>query len=201
MKKQNLRFMALAYLLALVVLFMAGCVRLAKGAYYENKGLRVHQQLGYHDLEPVGIIPFQSNAKDGKDWFVSTDADPQFHLKQEVYLESVQLDMQQVGFGGATVLYWKTPGQQDFSEAQSVYGREIAPGSFLYELNGVKVSEIRLDPDSAGGIITRFDGLTLNPQRNFAWAFCVGWKGLLMLLTVPLFLVAAVLELKVIFKK
>ena len=76
--------------------------------------------------------------------------------------------MEQLTPGQAVVLYWKAPGQADFSAAQMVYAQKTADGVYRFDLGGCVVSEIRLDPDSVGGVTTRFDGVTLNPAEGLS---------------------------------
>lgn len=198
-KHPVLRLLAAAYLAGIAVFLLIGFGRLAKGAYYESKGLRIHETLGLADLESISIKPFET--EEPGEWYVSTDSDPQFHLKKEMYLETAELDLVQKQEGFAAVLYWKEPGQADFSEAQSVYAKETEPGHFVFDLKGKRVSEIRLDPDSAGGVVTRMDGFALNPESGFLHAFRMGAKQLLMLLVLPLFAAAFWLEAKAVFAK
>lgn len=193
------RLVAIAYLVGIAAFLLIGFGRLAKGAYYEHKGLRVHETLGFADLESLSMKPFETD--ETGEWYVSTDSDPQFHLKKEMYLEKVELNLLQKQEGFAAVLYWKEPGQADFSEVQSVYAKETEPGHFVFDLKGKRVSEIRVDPDSAGGVVTRMDGLVLNPESGFWEAFHLGAKQLLMLLVLPLFAAAFWLEGKAVFKK
>lgn len=199
MKKETRWLLLLAYLLAGLAFLMVGCGRLIKGWHYEDRGLRLHRELSLADFELVGILPYEEGTRPEEDWIVSTDSDPQLLWKQDLYVESVELKMHRTGNGEATLLYWKEPGQTDFSEAQSVYGRPIGPDRFVYELEGVRVCELRIDPDSAGGIITRLDGAVINPPRSWTWAFWPSGRGLLLFLSLPLLGVALIEEIKSFF--
>lgn len=193
------RLLAAAYLAGVLIFLFAGVLRLGRGAYYESKGLRAEEILGLSSFETISVKPLETD--EPGEWYVSTDADPQLHLKRELYLDRAELRLFQKQEGFAAVLYWKEPGQTDFSQAQSVYGKETEPGCFEFDLGGKHVSELRIDPDSAGGVITRMDGFALNPESPFKTAFRFGAKQLLMLLVLPLFAAAFWLEAKALFKK
>lgn len=198
-KKPAARLLLILYAAALLVWLLLGCVRLGCGAWYNKKGIKVQETLNLSQLEQVGIRPFET--EEPGEWYVSSDADPQLILQKDLYLEKVILRMQRQKEGFAAVLYFKKPGQQDYSEQQAVYANEKEPGVFEFDLKGKQVSEIRIDPDSVGGVITRFDGLELNPDAGFAWAFKPSWKGVLLFLTLPLFAAALVLEMAGLCKR
>ena len=85
------------------------------------------------------------------------------------------------------MLYWKTPGQTDFSPRQSVYGVQTAPGVDSFDLGGVKVSAVRIAPDSQGGVVTRLDGVVFDPDLSPLAAFLPGaGEGMLLLFAPPL---------------
>ncbi|GKI15862.1 hypothetical protein CE91St44_23470 [Oscillospiraceae bacterium] len=198
MKKKH-RWLAAAYAAALAVWLLLGCAGLARGAWYEAKGLRPHAELGWQDLESRSIRAYES--EEPGVWYVSTDADPQLLWRRDAYLETVVLRMQRAAPGHAPVLYWKDPGQADFSEGKSVYAVETAPGEYTFRLGGRRVSEVRLDPDSVGGIVTRFDGVELNPAGAWYRAFAPGWGGLLLFLALPPLAVALAAELRALFAR
>ncbi|WP_418665846.1 hypothetical protein [Allofournierella sp.] len=181
--KAKCRWLAAAYAAALAVWLLLGCAYLARGAWYEAKGLRPHTQLAWQELESSSVRLWES--EEAGVWYVSTDTDPQLIWRQEAYLETVVLRVLRTTPGHAPVLYWKAPGQADFSEGRSVYAVETAPGEFTFRLGGRRVSEMRLDPDSVGGVVTRFDGVELNPPEGWYWAFVPGWGGLLLFLALP----------------
>lgn len=185
---------ALAYVLATAVWILGGFWTLAKGVYYEHKGMRVHQTLSWQELEPVSIKRLDS--QEPGIWYVSTDTDPQLHWTGNIYLEQVDLKIQHTTPGLSVVLYWREPGQADFSEQQSVYAVQTADGMYRFDLGGKRVEEIRIDPDSVGGVITRFDGVVLNPQTSWYEAFLPTTTGVMLFLILPLLAVALAQEIK-----
>ena len=163
-EKKLLRALAAAWAAGLAVWLAFGCARLARNAWYEAKGLAGQRTLTLADLDPVGLQPY--DAGEEGPWLISTDGDPQLLWQGEAYLDAVWLFAEHRSPTQAVMLYWKTPGQTDFSPRQSVYGAEDAPGVYVFELGGVLVSELRIDPDSLGGVVTRLDGVALNPRSG-----------------------------------
>lgn len=199
--KKSLKWLAVAYGAALAAWLLLGCVGLARSAYYESRGLRSCEALAWNELMPVSLKEYETD-KPGL-WYVSTDSDPQLHWTGDAYLQTVVLRVQPQKPPLGVVLYWKSPGQQDFSERQSVYAVQTAPGEYTFELGalGRRVQEIRIDPDSVGAVIARFDGVQLNPPRPWYAAFAPGWQGVLLLLAAPPLALAALAEAKAVFAR
>ena len=72
-------------------------------------------------------------------------------------------------------------------------------GSYRFDLGGRQVEEIRIDPDSVGGVITRFDGVQLNPQTPWYQAFVPTTAGVLLFFILLLVAVAVLQELTAVF--
>lgn len=195
--KARKSWFVIAYLAAMAVWLLGGVWSLAKGMYYENKGLRLHQTLSWQDLTTLSIK--QLEREDSEIWYVSTDTDPQLHWTGNAYLEQVDLQVEHTTPGLSVVLYWREPGQADFSEKQSVYAVQMQNGSYRFDLGGRQVEEIRIDPDSVGGVITRFDGVQLNPQTPWYQAFVPTTAGVLLFFILPLVAVAVLQELTAVF--
>ncbi len=190
--KHTKRWLAAAYLAALALWLLAGIFQLAKGAWYDSQGLRVRQTLGWEDLTAVSVQQVDTG-QDGL-WYVSTDSDPQLHWTGSAYLETVELDMYHATPGLSVVLYWREPGQTDFSSQNAVYAEKNGEGCYVFDLGGRRVEEIRIDPDSLGGVVTRFDGVVLNPERAWYTAFAPTAAGVLLFAVLPLVAVAALRE-------
>ena len=190
--KQTKRWIAVSYLAA-VILWVILCVSsLVRGAWYESQGLRLHQELAWQDLSVQSMEPIETG-KEGF-WYVSTDGDPQIHWTGNAYLETVELDVLHTTPGLSVVLYWREPGQADFSSRQSVYAVQTEQGKYRFDLGGKQVEEIRIDPDSVGGVITRFDGVELNPAKPWYEAFKPTTTGMVLFAVLPLAAAAAVWE-------
>ena len=82
-------------------------------------------------------------------------------------------------------LYYLTPGQTDYRETQKVFARVVEPGVYEFDLGGVTAAGLRIDPDSVGGVATRFTGVELNPPCFWLLRFVPNGGQLLLLLTLP----------------
>lgn len=185
--------LALCYLAA-ALLWLAFCgAGLAKTAYYTQKGLCPSRTLAWDELGKSSIEELQYSG-DGV-WYVSTDPDSQLYWSGPAYLDRVVWRAGYETSGFAVVLYYKTPGKADYSERNSIYATETAPGEYTFQIGGKLVDEIRIDPDSVGGVITRFDGAQLNPARPWYTAFAFTAKGLAAFLLLPLLALAVLHEL------
>ena len=195
--KRPIRWLAAAYLAVLALWLILSGVSLGKSAWYAHKGMKVQTELAWQDLTGVGVQELEGQGEGV--WYVSTDTDPQLHWTapnpEGIYLETVELRVEQLTPGQALVLYWKEPGQADFSAAQMVYAQKVADGVYRFDLGGCVVSEIRLDPDSVGGVTTRFNGVTMNPAEGWYTAFVPTATGLVLGLLAPPVAVAVLWEL------
>lgn len=195
--KRPIRWLAAAYLAVLALWLILSGVSLGKSAWYAHKGMKTQTELAWQDLTGVGVQELEGQGEGV--WYVSTDTDPQLHWTapnpEGIYLETVELRVEQLTPGQAVVLYWKEPGQADFSAAQVVYAQKVADGVYRFDLGGCVVSEIRLDPDSVGGVTTRFNGVTMNPAEGWYTAFVPTATGLVLGLLAPPVVVAVLWEL------
>lgn len=195
--KRPIRWLAAAYLAVLALWLILSGVSLGKSAWYAHKGMKTQTELAWQELTGVGVQELEGQGEGV--WYVSTDTDPQLHWTapnpEGVYLETVELRVEQLTPGQAVVLYWKEPGQADFSAAQMVYAQKVADGVYRFDLGGCVVSEIRLDPDSVGGVTTRFNGVTMNPAEGWYTAFVPTATGLVLGLLAPPVAVAVLWEL------
>ena len=180
---KKLRPLLLAWAAGLAIWLLLGCVSLAKTAWYARQGLAATQSLSLEDFTPVGIQPY--DAGEEGPWYISTDGDAQLLWQGDAYLNTVWLFIEHESPPQAVMLYWKTPGQTDFSPRQSVYGTLTAPDVYTFDLGGVRVSEVRIDPDSVGGVATLFTGVQLNPPRFWLLRFVPSAGQLLLLLALP----------------
>ena len=182
---KKLRPLLLAWAAGLAIWLLLGCASLAKTAWHARQGLAATQSLSLEDFTPVGIEPY--DAGEEGPWYISTDGDAQLLWQGDAYLNTVWLFIEHESPPQAVMLYWKTPGQADFSPRQSVYGTLTAPDVYTFDLGGVRVSEVRIDPDSQGGVVTRLDGVVFDPDLSPLAAFLPGaGEGMLLLFVPPL---------------
>lgn len=191
---KKLRPLLLAWAAGLAIWLLLGCASLAKTAWYAREGLAATQSLSLEDFTPVGIEPY--DAGEEGPWYISTDGDAQLLWQGDAYLNTVWLFIEHESPPQAVMLYWKTPGQADFSPRQSVYGTLTAPDVYTFDLGGVRVSEVRIDPDSQGGVVTRLDGVVFNPDQWPLAAFVPGRGAALLLLLAPPAALAAACQLR-----
>lgn len=191
---KKLRPLLLAWAAGLAIWLVLGCVSLAKTGWYAGQGLASTQSLSLEDFTPVGIEPYDTG-EEGP-WYISTDGDAQLLWQGDAYLNTVWLFIEHESPPQAVMLYWKTPGQTDFSPRQSVYGTLTAPDVYTFDLGGVRVSEVRIDPDSQGGVVTRLDGVVFNPDQWPLAAFVPGRGAALLLLVASPAALAAACQLR-----
>lgn len=136
-----------------------------------------------------------ADAPAGSVTFLSTDADPQLYWEGEARVDTVTVYMTQDRPSGGVTLYYRTEGQTDYSEARKVWADQAAPGVWRFELGGVEVTGLRLDPDSEGGVTSCLAAVALNEPRPLWRRLLPGAGGLLALLALPLLLAALAGEL------
>ena len=78
---------------------------------------------------------------------------------------------------GSVALYYLRPGQTEYSETQKVFARVSGENQYTFDLGGLTVTGLRIDPDSVGGVPTLFTGIDLNPPRPWYTRFVptAGW--------------------------
>lgn len=160
MSRNTIKHLALCYVFALL-LWVVFC---AVGMLRESGE---QMELNYEDFTSTSIKLWE-NPDDPKGlWFVSTDSDPVMEWKGDLYLDRVELRLLHSRKPGNGIeLYYLKPGQTDYRESQLAYAKNVGEGVYRFDLGGVQVSGIRIDPDSVGGVVTRFDGVTLNAPKT-----------------------------------
>ena len=141
--------------------------------------LRFESFENYQDLE------WDTPPDDDPDWFLSTDNDPHILYDGGGYIETVRLYAKHRLPPGSVTLYYLLPGQTDYSEAQKVFARVAEPVVYEFDLGGITVAGLRIDPDSVGGVATLFTGVQLNPPRFWLLRFVPSAGQLLLLLALP----------------
>lgn len=197
--KNSRRLLMLCYLLAVIGWFVMAVFGMVRSVWARSRGdyprmtltaeeLTLSSFVNYADLE------WDTPPYDDPDLYLSTDSDPQIIWQGSGYLESVVLYADHYTPPGSVALYYLLPGQTDFSEQQKVYGAVTAKGEYTFTLGGKTVAGLRIDPDSRGGIATRFTGVQLNPAHSLLWYLIPRGGQWLLLLSLPA-LAAAVIKL------
>ena len=177
--------LVVAYGLAMAIwILYAGTLQL-KSLWYTSQGKGGESVILPSQMELVALVeqkPF-SGLPEG-DWLVSSDSDPQIRWKcNGWYLEQVQLNMETLWPTGAVVLYYRTAQQPDFLPTQMVYAKQTQQGTYVFQLPGVVVEEIRIDPASQGGVILQVEGMETK-SNGFA-TFVPSWQQGALLLGLP----------------
>lgn len=194
--KRTLRRFALCYALALILWVVFCLGRCAVMLMHRSSGDMPQTTLGAEDLtfesfECYLDLEWDTPPDDDPNWYLSTDNDPHILYDGGGYLETVRLYARHRLPPGSVVLYYLKPGQTDYSETQKVYGHVAGDGVYEFDLGGVEVSGLRIDPDSVGGVATLFTGIELNPARFWIWRFVPDGGQLLLLLGLPAVAAAA----------
>lgn len=151
--------------------------------------------LTFESLIDYAAYEWETAPDDRPGWYLSSDNDPHIFWQGEAYVETVRLHAEHRLPPGGVALYYLRPGQTDYRETQKVFAAVTAENEYTFALGGVTVTGLRIDPDSVGGVPTRFIDVELNPVTPWFLRFVpsVGW--LLVLLTVPAPLAAALAAL------
>ena len=185
--------LAAAAWLALAVLGMVRAVWARSRGDYPRMVLTA-QELVLNSFVNYADLEWDTPPYEDPDLYLSTDSDPQLIWQGGGYVESVVLYADHYTPPGAVALYYLLPGQTDFSEKQKVYGAVTGSGEYTFTLGGKTVAGLRIDPDSRGGIATRFTGVQLNPAHSLLWYLIPRGGQWLLLLSLPA-LAAAVTKL------
>lgn len=174
------------YALALVVwLAVAGIGLLADNVRRAN-GTVAEQVLGFADFEMENL----ALVEDHEEWLVSTNTDPQL-----VYRPAGALHVGRVEFTaralnvppGEMTLYYTTREDESFTDAHRLWARRLPGGSWVFDLGGKRITALRLDPDTAGGVIWEVDGIVLNARKpTLSWFLPDALQAALLLCTPPL---------------
>lgn len=189
------RLLAAAYLLALALWLVHGAGALVQKAWYTSRGLAPSLTLSAEELEFVSMKPYLVDYDPEDQMWVSSDSDPQIHWNQMVWVDTVVLDVRQQRPTGRVELYYKQPGQHDFSTRQVIYPTKDDQGRYVFDLRGKWVDRLRMDPDSVGGVLTEFRGVQINPVRPWYRYFVPSAGQWLLLLVLPLAVSALLIEL------
>lgn len=186
----------LGYFYALAAVAWALWVLLSGAIQLDNKmnGRMRTMNLMPDDLEFESFMNYADDEwatppDDRENWFLSTDNDPHILWQGELFVTTVRLEVEQLVPPGSVALYYLKPGQQDYRESQKVYAYQ-ENGAYVFDLGGILVSGLRIDPDSVGGVPTRLIGIELNPATPWYRAWLPTGGQWLLLLAVPPLLAA-----------
>ncbi|MDD4850240.1 MAG: hypothetical protein PHO10_06015 [Gemmiger sp.] len=188
------RLLGLCYLLAGLGWFFYCLLGCGVMLYHKASGDMPQLTLSARDLTMESFVNYndlewQTAPEPGDDWYLSTDNDPKLYWEAAgevpVYLETVRLNALHRLPAGSVALYYRLPGQTEYTEAQKVYAACTGEGEYTFDLGGRMVAALRVDPDSVGGVPTRFTGLVLNPTGAWFLRFWPTGGAWLLLLGLP----------------
>ena len=185
MKKWLKQPLVKAYLIAFgiwVVLFLVGY---AKSVWSGVKGNAGDLVVPLDEIRFVALVEQKPDKTIPEgDWLVSSDSDPQICWScGGRYIEQIQMKMQSLWPTGAVVLYYRTVGQPEFSPTQIVYAQQQKDGSYLFDVGGKQLEEIRIDPASQGGVILQLEEIRAIPKG--IQAIVPSWQQMALLLGLP----------------
>lgn len=197
MKKKNKRWMVpVAFYLLALLIYVASCFVLwARDAVNLQDGLLNRRQLWLEDFTLVSVL--QLATVDGKQSFVSTDSDPQLH-----YLPNTAFRVNRVVFSatatskpsGEIALYYTTQTGDDFSEDKKIWAKQNQNGDWYFDLWGRKITGLRLDPDTSGGVVWHVNSIVLNEKIPPADYFIPSARAVFALVFFPPLVAAGLLE-------
>lgn len=201
MKKTRKWILPLACYVAALVVYLLFCLfYLARDTVSLSSGELERQKLWLEDFQLESI--HQLETEDGVQRFVSTDPDPQM-----IYRRDTSFRVSRVVFNaeainkpqGSMVLYYTTHLGEEFSDAKKVWAKLDQEGNWYFDLNGQRLTAIRLDPDSEGGVIWNVHRIVLNERKSIAEYFIPDGFSIFLVLFLPAFLAGVIFELLGIF--
>ncbi len=187
-------------ILALTLLFWLaqGAFSISKTAFYNSNGLGAQQVLAFENLSYESLIPYLGGDGDDVLWLVSTDSDPQLYWQGDAYVTTVTVEISYNRPATGAELYYLLEGQEAFSAAQIVYPTVADDGTLVFDVGGKRVSALRLDTESDGGILTCIASITLNQSNAFWWLapFVPSAAQWILLVLIPLVTFAVYTELR-----
>lgn len=192
----------LAAALWLVVCVVRGGIMLN----YKMKGEMPAAIIAPEQLVTEGFVPYTFKewwvAPDERpEWYLSTDNDSHIFWQGQGYLEQVKLLANHLLPPAEVTLYYLLPGQTDYSEKQKIFGRVTGEAEYTFDLGGLYVTGLRIDPDRLGGVPALFYGVELNPADPWFLRLVPDGGQLLVLLFAPALAAAALAAVQDLLKK
>lgn len=164
------------WLAAILIWLLVWCAGGAQTLFYLCRGLAGTQELAPGDWTLSSLVETENPVTGEDGWLVSTDTDPRMEWTGERFVSTVTLTMSSLRPTGAVVLYYKTPGQTDYSVEQMVYAQKTGPDTYEFSLGGKYVTALRIDPASNGAVFLKPGTAVLD--RPGGWLRCLVPHGL-----------------------
>ncbi|MFV0352846.1 MAG: hypothetical protein ACK5JF_11165 [Oscillospiraceae bacterium] len=184
------------YAVSLVLYLGTGLMRLAADALHSGNGQT--QVLHATDFEWGSMVERGENQSNTQLFqMVSTDSDPHliYQFKNGGYASRLTVQATPNKAIGSMVLYYTTsPVKQGeepaFTESKKLWAKQMQDGTWYFDLPMNKLYALRLDPDSAGGVIWQFGSFTPLQQRPAASYFALGGTAAVAAVALPAFVAA-----------
>ncbi|MDL2252543.1 hypothetical protein LJC49_00515 [Ruminococcaceae bacterium OttesenSCG-928-I18] len=186
---------ALCYAAALLLYFGVCGFHLLADHLHRQSGQLEQKDLPFDSFYAEGVL-LKDNDDGGTD-IVSADPDPRliYSPGEPFYATRFTFSAERCNKpGGEIVLYYTTRPGEDFSEQKRLSAQLAADGSWYFDLGGRRVTALRFDPDTSGGVLWRNWSITLNAQKPLADYFLPDARQVFALLFLPALLAAAMLE-------
>lgn len=164
------------WLAAILIWLLVWCAGGAQTLFYLCRGLAGTQELAPGDWTLSSLVETENPVTGEDGWLVSTDTDPRMEWTGERFVSTVTLTMSSLRPTGAVVLYYKTPGQTDYSVQQMVYAQKTGEDTYEFSLGGKYVTALRIDPASNGAVFLKPGTAVLD--RPGGWLRCLVPHGL-----------------------
>lgn len=195
-KKKRLWLVSVfAYALALLLYFGLCGLSLLRDTLHQNDGLLQERELAFDNFYAEGVV-LRENDEGGLD-LVSTDPDPRLvYSPGEAFYASRFTFYAETSNrpGGEIMLYYTTTPGEEFSDAKRLTARLGEDGGWLFDLGGRRVQALRFDPDTKGGVLWRNWRIVLNEEKPLGDYFLPDARPVFLLLFLPAFASAALLE-------
>jgi len=164
------------WLAAILIWLLVWCAGGAQTLFYLCRGLAGTQELAPGDWTLSSLVETENPVTGESGWLVSTDTDPRMEWTGERFVSTVTLTLSSLRPTGAVVLYYKTPGQTDYSVEQMVYAQKIGEDTYEFSLGGKYVTALRIDPASNGAVFLKPGTAVID--RPGGWLRCLVPHGL-----------------------
>ncbi|MGD9559004.1 MAG: hypothetical protein AB7V55_00165 [Oscillospiraceae bacterium] len=192
-KARRLKWLVWCYVLAVVLWLAIGGATLLRDALRLSSGRLVQTPLTFGDFELESIRLLE----DEPGRMVSTDPDPQmiYAPQQGFYATRLEFAARALNKApGEMTLYYTTRTDEGFSDKNKLWARQRGDGSWYFDLGGRWVHRLRLDPDTAGGVLWQVEGIVLNARKPWPAYFVPDAGSVFLLLFAPAFAWAVLSE-------
>ena len=154
----------LAAILLWLLVWLGGGVQTL---FYLCRGQAGTQQLAPDDWALSSLVETENPVTGEDGWLVSTDTDPRVEWTGERYVSTVTITLSSLRTTGAVVMYYKTPGQTDYSVQQMVYAQKTGEATYEFSLGGQYVTALRIDPASSGAVFLKPGTAVIDPPGSW----------------------------------